>query len=661
MITRRAALAASAAALLATPVVAAGSSPPNLEEFLRKPVLRGAALSPDGKRVAIAGEEWIGGKRQAYLDLVDAENPETPRTRTSLGDRDIEGLSWANNERVLLWIVRDLTDIERKKQEWIVSALKIRIRRVMSVTADGKDPVLMFGDNAKLLRTNFDLSYIVDSLSHDPDHILMRAMDIESGRFDLYRVAVATGSAALVERGGPQTVDWEIQDGVPVIRWDTEVRGVFVSLMTREPGSDGWKRLRRVRRTDFDRPDFNLLGPSGTPGVFLVATRGDNEPTAAIREFDIKTGVLGAVISQRANLDVSDAVFDQDGKYVGAQYIDDRVVYDFVDKKIAPHLRGIENFFGKECNVRILDMSRDRNRFVMTVSGPRLPGAYYYYDLKAQNLQNLGLHRPWLDEARLGKVELLDVRTRDGQMLRAYLTTPLAAGVRPLLVMPHGGPEARDAFDYDHFAQVFAAQGWFVLQVNFRGSDGYGRAFADAGRARWGDLMQEDVEDAVAQVLAGGRADAKRVAIWGASYGGYAALMGLVRNPQLYRCGVSVAGISDLLRLLEDERSDSGSDSPIYDYWVKTIGDPKVDAGRLTNASPVRNAGRIQGPVLLIHGLDDGTVRPIQSKLMADALRAAGKSVEHVELRGMNHSNWDEDDERTVLKGSIAFLAKALA
>lgn len=252
------------------------------------------------------------------------------------------------------------------------------------------------------------------------------------------------------------------------------------------------------------------------------------------------------------------------------------------------------------------------------------------------------------------------MKLRDGATMRAYLTKPLAAGPRPLVVMPHGGPEMRDHHAYDVYAQIFAAQGWLVLQPNFRGSGGYGRAYADAGRGRWGDLMQEDVEDAVAQVLASGRADPKRVAIWGASYGGYAALMGAVRNPDLYKAAVSLAGPADLMQFMDDRRS-YGLDNPYYQYWVRTVGDPKANGATLQKFSPAKRAGEIKAPVLLVHGLDDDNVLPNQSRIMAAALRAAGKPVVHMEIRGAGHSDWDEDDERKLMETSVAFLAKALA
>jgi dipeptidyl aminopeptidase/acylaminoacyl peptidase len=216
----------------------------------------------------------------------------------------------------------------------------------------------------------------------------------------------------------------------------------------------------------------------------------------------------------------------------------------------------------------------------------------------------------------------------------------------------------RDYLDYDVTVQALAAQGWLVLQPNFRGSGGYGRAFADQGRRQWGERMQEDVEDAVAQVVASGRADARRLAIFGASYGGYSALMGAVRRPELYKAVVSVAGDADLIESLAFSRREDGAESPAYAYWRASMGDPKADEALLVRASPARRAAEIKAPVLLIHGTEDTIVDPKQSKLMAKALKAAGKTVELVELKGEGHRNWSDATWKTVLETTTGFIAK---
>jgi dipeptidyl aminopeptidase/acylaminoacyl peptidase len=312
-------------------------------------------------------------------------------------------------------------------------------------------------------------------------------------------------------------------------------------------------------------------------------------------------------------------------------------------------------------DVRIRQVSADGARIVAFVSGPRGPGAFYLYDRTARRFDEIGLTSPHLTPARLAAVESLDVLTRDRQTIRAYLTVPNQTGPRPLVVVPHGGPEARDVYGYDLLAQVFAAQGWLVLQPNFRGSGGYGAAFADAGRRHWGDLMQADVEDALDQVLATGRVDASKVAIWGASYGGYAALAGAIRRPAQYKAVVAVAGVTDLPEFLRFVRDSDGADSPSYEYWTRTIGDAATERDALSRISPRANAATLSAPVLLIHGGADRIVPPSQSRQMAAALRQAGKSVEHLEIREAGHRNWAKTTLQTVLERSVAFLQPRLS
>jgi dipeptidyl aminopeptidase/acylaminoacyl peptidase len=198
-----------------------------------------------------------------------------------------------------------------------------------------------------------------------------------------------------------------------------------------------------------------------------------------------------------------------------------------------------------------------------------------------------------------------------------------------------------------------------VLQVNFRGSGGYGRAFAEAGRKRWGVEMQNDVEDALAAALATGKVDARRVAICGASYGGYSALMGAVKTPAAYCAVVSIAGVSHLDDFLANAREEDGADSPTYQYWVKTIGDPVADKALLAASSPALRAREIKAPVLLIHGNLDTIVPVEQSKTMNRALKAAGVSVKYNQIAWVGHRGWDRFTTRNILSQAIEHIAKA--
>jgi dipeptidyl aminopeptidase/acylaminoacyl peptidase len=342
-------------------------------------------------------------------------------------------------------------------------------------------------------------------------------------------------------------------------------------------------------------------------------------------------------------------------------FIEDRWAYQFVDPKMAAVYRGLNKYLGDTCNLRIFDISDDGNRFLAWAQGPREPGTIYFYDRLTKRFDGVGQAAPQLAPERLATMETLAVKTRDGLPVTAYLSVPLASGPRPLVVLPHGGPETRDTYGYDVWAQVYAAQGWLVLQPNFRGSGGYGKAFADAGRKHWGDKMQEDVEDAIAQVVASGRADPKRIAICGGSYGGYAALMGAVRRPDLYKAVVSLAGVSDLMESISATRIDDGADAPSYFYWLETIGDPDKDRAMMQAASPALHADQISAPVLLIHGVEDTIVPVKQSRIMNSALKSAGKSVELIELRGAHHRDLQPEEWALIYKKSVAHIAKAFA
>jgi dipeptidyl aminopeptidase/acylaminoacyl peptidase len=227
--------------------------------------------------------------------------------------------------------------------------------------------------------------------------------------------------------------------------------------------------------------------------------------------------------------------------------------------------------------------------------------------------------------------------------------------------MPHGGPEMRDAFQYDPMLQTMAAEGWMVLQVNFRGSSGYGRAFADAGRRHWGDTMQDDIEDALKVVIASGEVDESRIAICGISYGGYAALMGAVKTPERYRAVVSIAGVGDLLDMMAYVGRTEGDLSLTYRYWVRTIGDPKTDRDALNKASPAERAKEIQAPVLLMHGELDPIVPVEQSRAMRDALKRAHRTVDYVEAVAEGHPQWTFDNNVMMVRRAVDHIRKAFA
>jgi dipeptidyl aminopeptidase/acylaminoacyl peptidase len=433
-----------------------------------------------------------------------------------------------------------------------------------------------------------------------------------------------------------------------------------LSIYGRDPEDpDDWDLITRYRRKQ-DQQDWEYAGDAPGAGNIYVRAHQEGADTGGIYTFDLLTKSLGGLVAQDATYDMRQPLVI-DGQYAGATFIGDRVTYVMKDSKLQRHLRALDVYFNREANLYVQGVDRDRNWMLLHVFGPRAPGDYYLYDIKGAKANFLLSARPWLEPERLASVEGLKTPTRDGASITSYLTKPPGrTGPLPLVVVPHGGPEMRDWMTFDPIAQSLAARGWLVLQPNFRGSSGYGRRFAEAGYRQWSKRMQDDITDAVRDVVARGLADEKRIAIVGASYGGYAALTGAFVTPDLYRAAVSVAGIGDLIEMLDYDRREDGDDSVSYQYWLKSIGHPKLDETELKAASPRYNVDEIRIPILLAHGTADDNVPVTQSRDMAKALQKAGKSVRLVEFPDENHDDWSKENWVKLMEEIVAFLEPVL-
>jgi len=630
------------------------------EAFFTPARTRAVCLSPSGRRIAVLQQLGTADEPVGVIELVEADDPEGQRRQVVLGPIDAEAMEWANDERLLVRVA-----IKQKTASRSVPGSNRRIApveftsyRVLSVSADTGEAAVMFQDQRQRMRNSIDMGRVVDLLPNDPDHVLMTAWE-RDGVLGLHRVNVNTGSAQRIERGSSGTFGWDTQGGVAVLRHDINSRGTMETVYARAPGETEWTFVRRNRLVD--APDFSWVCETERPGIVLVTARADGEDVQAVREMDLRTLTVGRPMNAREGRDVIYGLTDSAGAYLGAAYYGERLEYEFNEAGLAAHHRALNRFFDNDCDVRLTDVDRSRNRFIAFVNGPREPGAWFFYDRAAQAIVNIGA--AWeLDLNRLAGTETLQVTTRDGATIEAYLTAPAGSAPGPLVVLPHGGPEVRDTRSWNRQVQALASQGWWVLQPNFRGSGGYGLGFAQQGWTRWGDRMQEDVEDAVAHAVSLRGLDAGRVAIMGSSYGGYAALMGAVRRPDLYKAAISICGVSDLPEMLAwEEREDDIPGKPIYDFWTKRIGDPRAVGAALEAASPARRAGEVSCPVLLVHGVDDPIVPAVQSRRMRDALRRAGKTVELIEVEDAGHADWEDDQELALMERYIGLIRTAFA
>lgn len=303
----------------------------------------------------------------------------------------------------------------------------------------------------------------------------------------------------------------------------------------------------------------------------------------------------------------------------------------------------------------ISSMSTDGNVAIVETSGDRDPGTYYVYDQRTNTARKLVRAMPWLDAETLASTRGFDFTARDGLRLHGLLTVPAGASGKgmPLVVMPHGGPfEISDSWGFDAEQQLLAAKGYAVLRVNFRGSGGYGKEFVNRGLRQWGKAMQDDVTDATRWAIEQGIADPKRVCIYGASYGAYAALMGAIREPNLYRCAAGYAGIYDLNKLYKWDnlrRSDLGKD-----FLRRAVG---TDAADLAANSPAQHAGQIRANVFLAHGLMDSTSDIRFARAMEKAInKSGGQKVDLVEYPWQGHGLMRKDQSEDFYARLLRFL-----
>jgi dipeptidyl aminopeptidase/acylaminoacyl peptidase len=412
-------------------------------------------------------------------------------------------------------------------------------------------------------------------------------------------------------------------------------------------------------------PELNVVGFADDPRIAIVASRQSSD-RQGLYEYDLASRKLGRQVFAHPTVDVGSPfgrlIYDPETtRLLGLTYVEDLWRAHYFDADLNRVQSEADAIFPDGAVVRATSWSRDKSRVVLYTEGPQNPGSYYLFDRKAKTNTLIGRQHPQLPAAALGAMTIINYPARDGTKLTGYLTAPPGRGEKnlPMVVLPHGGPELRDSVQYDELAQAIATRGYLVFQPNFRGSGGYGRAFAEAGHRQWGRRMQDDITDGVKALIADGSADPKRICIVGGSYGGYAALAGGAFTPELYKCIVSFAGVSDLRAMVEYERK-AGVESSVYRYWVERIGDPERDRAEMEAWSPARNAKQFAAPVLLIHGEWDGIVPFKQSEVMEDALRDAGKPVTLIKVKRDGHNFARRESRETLMTEVRRFLLQHL-
>lgn len=618
----------TAAIAVSLPVAVPAAAPvPELpaEVFFQAPAMARLQFSPDGKRILCL----VPHKGRMNLAVIDLEK-KSKNLLSSFDDKDANGPFWASNNRILFFADRDGDENFD----------------IYSVNADGSDPSMISPDRSvELLRR----------LKDDPSSILVQAAITHSDWFDVARMNLKTGKLSQPIARAPGPVSYYVLDH------DNQVR--FAVL------SDPHARINRVLYRENDRAEWREVTTSafGSPGWAPLAFDADNRTiyvssdlgrkTNGIFRYDTAASAINLEeVFTDPTYDVDDLVVDDStNKVVGVVYEGDRRRFHWLDPEIAAVQRRLEQSLPDVVHSPA-QFSDDGSRIVFYSYGDRDPGVYYLYDRKRQRVEELAVVNPKIDPAQMAVVKPVSYAARDGLTLHGYLTLPVGREAKnlPAVIHPHGGPYGpRDEWRFDSEVQFYANRGYAVLQVNFRGSGGYGYWFEKAGFKKWGLEMQDDLTDGVKWLIAQGIADPKRVVISGASYGGYATMAGLVYTPELYAAGINYVGVVDIRNLIPKTAPASRM------YWMHTrLGDlaNAEDRKRIHDTSPVHFADRIRVPLLMAYGRNDPRVPIDQGYDIQRALERSKVPFEFIIEKEEGHGFRNESKRIAFYKRVDAFL-----
>jgi dipeptidyl aminopeptidase/acylaminoacyl peptidase len=613
----RAVAAAAVAVSLAGAVASSGASaqtaPPAVEDFFRPPAYAQIELSPDGKTLAALAPIHD----RANLVAIDLATRK-PLALTSFKNEEVDWFDWVNDRRLLFGAIR-------KRQS---DGQRMWLPGPYAIDRDGTRPRDLSG-----FRFLVPVSRTLGG-SADSDHVL-GAQRID-GVSTVARInTVDDRSTRVVERAPGPNPSWVVdRHGVVRAAVTSDGASFMQTAWLRRDADAPWQKLaewHQFETTDW-RASLALVG-FDYDGSLIVSAVGP-QGRRAVYLWDEQANRLGLELASHPTLDVhgSNLIFDpRKRRLVGARIGGGRAEYHWVDDDWARWHAGLTRAL-PGMDLRI-ERAAGSDLILVHAASDREPGAYYLFDPATRKLEELVRERPWIDPRRMGSREAITYTARDGRTIPAVLTLPpdRAAKSLPLVVLVHGGPYVHGADTFwDAEAQFLATRGYAVLQPAFRGTRGYGLAHEQAGHRQWGLAMQDDLNDGVKHLAQRGIADPQRACVMGASYGGYAALMGVARDPGFWRCAISYAGVTDLIEMSTATYSDTAGWRGRDDWMRKHVGDPDTERDKLRSLSPVHLADRIREPVLLAAGAEDRRV-PLEGIVrMRDALRKHGVPHEWV-------------------------------
>jgi dipeptidyl aminopeptidase/acylaminoacyl peptidase len=633
----------------------ARAAPPPVEDYGKLPAIDHVSLSPSGERIAYVAKD--GEDRRLIVATLDGK----PIAGGNIGGVKVRDVVWAGDDHVLVVSTATVT-LGPNFTVW-----QTEMATVVVIDVSTGKMFQVFGKAHELKVLNAVQGFYGAARVDGRWYGWFGTTSCETDKTgcykyqdhrDLYRVDLDTGDIAIAARGRRGSRDWLVGPTGEVIArsYYDERDGAWEVLAGRDDDrvlAAGQNELGETGRLHLGRSADRILVdlPTGDK-------TSDRDGGYLYREIPLSGGPEQPVPNAETMLG---ALFDSTSHLmIGEIQRDDEREPLLFSAPLEARWRGARKAFPNNL-VHLVSWSGDFSRLIVFTEGGDDSGAYWLVDIAKHSADPVGGAYPSITAADVGPVRMVDWKAADGLPLHGVLTLPPGRGARslPLVVLPHGGPASRDYPGFDWWAQAFASRGYAVFQPNFRGSGGYGVEFRNAGFGEWGRKMETDISDGVADLARQGIVDPKRACIVGGSYGGYAALAGVTVQQGLYRCAVSVAGVSDLVDMLNFAYKREGQQNAELRYWRAFMGVTSIwERTQLKPITPSELADRADAPILLIHGRDDTVVPIAQSETMESALKSAGKPVEMVVMKNEDHWLSREATRIEMLKAAVAFVEK---
>jgi dipeptidyl aminopeptidase/acylaminoacyl peptidase len=610
------------------PIVIAKQIP--LEDFFKNPEKSSYQISPDGsfysfmapykKRMNIFIQK-IGDSSATQLTFEEA--------------RDIAGYFWPNDEQIVF--LKDEGGDENF--------------HLFGVNIDGSNPISF---------TDFDgvRAQIIDDLPDQKDFVVIGLNKRNKQVFDPYRLNLKTGETSMLAENPGNIQGWMFDHDGKLRIATAIVDGVNQSILYRENEEDEFKTIITTNFKEGFNPQFftfdnkNIIGSSNL-----------GRDKSVIVEFNPITAKEVRVLYANDDYDVNGVGYSRKRKVITAAYFEswksERHYFDSTSKaifeKIQNQLSGYE--------IGITAINKEENIIILRTYSDKSLGSYYIYNSDDDKMEKIVEVSPWIDENEMSKQLPIDYQSRDGLKINGYLTLPKGYNMEnaknlPVVINPHGGPWARDSWGFNPEIQFLANRGYAVLQMNFRGSTGYGRKFFEASFKKWGREMQDDITDGTQWLIDKGIADSTRIAIYGGSYGGYATLMGLVKEPQMYAAGVDYVGVSNMFTFM---KTIPPYWEPMLEMMYEMVGDVEKDSAMLREVSPVFHVDKIKTPLFIAQGKNDPRVNVDESDQMVKAMKDKGIKVEYLVKNNEGHGFRNEENKFDFYRAMEKFLNTQLS